>query len=836
MPFSKCADFTIALVNPACQISRSRSNAYSVQGGHVFRTNDRTLIIRNALLLGAMSSAFLLSVQGGDANFSTPVPLLPLFIAALCFGARGALYAALAGIVPPLLLGQDYPGAFRIAFLTLSVGVIRSIQPRIPGYISVLVLWLGLVLPLRSTFFPSGEYRLGALATQFWEHHVLLSCFTDVLMALVAGAFVLNPSIWCLLTRKPHTPNIITSSIHVVTLTALLSILGVIATFSRLGVFSQNRFADSNLWTAFGLFATFVVLPTLVGIRFSLLSERFGISPLKERSLTSSKLPTEGVGGWLDSIPDELFDELGGNAIELGADANKLGVCAIDEQGTIIFMNDQFRAASNIAFPGTNGRSFAQLARDCELLGEISRLLNSTPPDRDLTTECRIGDRETNARFYQVSLRKREEGTRDVSNESQSPRVITLLDITHRRTIERRQLDLQRLESLASFITSSTQTIGDCCASIVGRASCAEVLSTELSKDAESLRDTMHEISFVAQNVGRIASQIAEFAGSSTNQIKATLDIRAIIRDNINVLQNTAGEKVPVVLETQANEGFSRVDPQLLMQALVVLITNARNSCLEAPAPIKITVLCEEIDQVVAHLHPGTQPGRFVRVRVSDQGVGMTKEALARATGSTCTDTGAEHSPPLGLASVSAIVRSLDGFMTIESKLRVGTTVSLYFPLLDPPEIIGSRFDAESEGPHEIALGESSIIVAETSDSLREVLCDMVSSLGYRVTGCKNPEEMKAALYASPCNTILIDEKISNLPDSDILAFIKNDFEGVKTVVMSSALILASHRSDGVIQKPFDIGRLSHALTVMGSSKHPLQHSNDSTSQEFQGD
>ena len=217
--------------------------------------------LRAALLLGLLTFLFCFAQHGRDANFAMPVVAFPLLVAAIGFGFSGALYSIVVGVLPVMFIGGDYPGGVRIAVIVATVGGIRSLDPRLPSYLATLCTWVLLVMPFRHFFFPLGTYPVGAMATNFREHHLLLASMSDVLLTLVAGAFMLNPSFWCFVTRRPYKANLYFLMTHVLTLTSLLSVLAVVATFNRLGIFTQNRFLDNNLWTAFGLLTTFIFIP-----------------------------------------------------------------------------------------------------------------------------------------------------------------------------------------------------------------------------------------------------------------------------------------------------------------------------------------------------------------------------------------------------------------------------------------------------------------------------------------------------------------------------------------------------------------------------------------------
>lgn len=752
-----------------------------------------------------------------------PIAAFPLLIAAIGFGLRGALYAILVGVIPVMFIGGDYHGGIRLAVVVAAVGGVRTLDPRLPSYLVTLCSWVLVVMPLRHFFYPYGIYPVGAMATKFWEHHLLLSGLSDVLLTLVAGAFMLNPSFWCFVTRRPYKANVYFLMTHVLTLTSLLSVLAVVATFNRLGIFAQNRFIDTNLWAAFGLFTTFVVIPSLIAFRLSLLAtKQFGDS-LIAGPLRALEDSSEFATDWKEELPDVLSKSLSVPLQQLGPDANKLGVCAVDEDGSVLFINDQFRATANIALPGAVGRNVSMLAEESPLVAEIQRLLSTTPPERELVAESKIQVGKGKYKYFEISLRQRDAGNNE---EERTPRVITVRDITERRTVERRLLESERMRSLATFIKSASRTLTDYCTTITGKTSQAL-----LTSNTTEWRDSVQLVNQAAQNAGRLAAQLLDFASDSSTSTVTTVDMRDLVRDNMNLLQDTAGEKNTIVLETQATKGWTNVDPQLVMQCLLAIVANSREAYGPRQGTIKVSILSEKIDQLVAHLHPGTQPGAFIRVRITDNGEGMPPEVLARATDplfSTKHDDG--HSG-LGLSTVFAIMRELDGFMTLESNPKSGTSVSLYFPLADEPTVSPHSFDEASELPETLPRGNGSVVIVEKSDDFREVLYDMVSSLGYQVTSCRNSSEAEELLRTKTCDILVLDDELPLHDGASLLKRLKSEYDGVKTVLLATSLRSSPSGSDTILQKPFDLPRLAHVLDSVAHPK-PIARKAHSTTEE----
>ena len=119
------------------------------------------------------------------------------------------------------------------------------------------------------------------------------------------------------------------------------------------------------------------------------------------------------------------------------------------------------------------------------------------------------------------------------------------------------------------------------------------------------------------------------------------------------------------------------------MQALSNLVINAREAYGENPGTIRLTLDTEEFGEEAGDIIVGARPGQYVRIKVIDQGSGMTPDMLSKACEPLFTTKHSSGQTGLGLSVVFSIVRAHDGFLTIESLPERGTTVTIYLPLVD---------------------------------------------------------------------------------------------------------------------------------------------------------
>jgi CheY-like chemotaxis protein len=140
-------------------------------------------------------------------------------------------------------------------------------------------------------------------------------------------------------------------------------------------------------------------------------------------------------------------------------------------------------------------------------------------------------------------------------------------------------------------------------------------------------------------------------------------------------------------------------------------------------------------------------PGQYVMLAVTDNGVGMSRETLAKAFEPFFTTKDIGHGTGLGLSQVYGFVKQSGGHVRIYSELGEGTTVKIYLPRLHSDEAATT-----AEPVAKVARGRDgeTILVVEDDDDVRAYTRGILRELGYTVVEAANGKAALSALEQHP--------------------------------------------------------------------------------------
>ncbi|MDD9946736.1 MAG: PAS domain-containing protein [Myxococcales bacterium] len=396
--------------------------------------------------------------------------------------------------------------------------------------------------------------------------------------------------------------------------------------------------------------------------------------------------------------------------------------------------------------------------------------------------------------------------------------IMIVTDMTERRQAEREKAQLaaqlqqaQKMEALGQLTGGVAHDFNNLLTAIGGNIELAGS-DPDLSPQAsEFLREAVKAVQRAAELTQRL------LAFSRKQQLQPTVEnVNTLVSGMRSLLQRTLGEAVEIVMSQQAGLWPCEVDRSLLEHAVVNLAVNARDA-MPGGGCLSIETANVELPMDLGAAQPPLSPGAYVRMMVSDDGVGMSEEVMRQAMEPFYTTKEVGEGSGLGLSMVYGFVAQSGGHVELRSELGRGTTVDILLPRARRDEEVARP--AAAEPPPQWGAGQL-VLVVEDESQLRDLSCRMLERLGYRTLSAGNAREALARLEHSPAvgllfTDVVIPGRVNGLelakqarakrPDLRVL-FTTGYAEGV------AGTALPAHTDMQLLRKPFGIQELATSM------------------------
>jgi signal transduction histidine kinase/CheY-like chemotaxis protein len=242
----------------------------------------------------------------------------------------------------------------------------------------------------------------------------------------------------------------------------------------------------------------------------------------------------------------------------------------------------------------------------------------------------------------------------------------------------------------------------------------------------ERLRTDALEIKRAAERAVSLTRQLLAFSRKRV-LLPEILKVDEVVADLSKMIGRLIGEDIELSLVAGGTAGWVRMDRAELEQVLMNLAVNARDAM---PQGGKLTVAVHAKEVTESEPPEGGQPppGRYVQIRVSDTGSGISPEILDRIFEPFFTTKPQGKGTGLGLAIVYSVVKNNGGHIEVSSELDRGTTFVIHIPRAQPPNASEStRARTAPRGGGEL------ILLVEDDAQVRLALRRLVEGNGYRV-------------------------------------------------------------------------------------------------------
>ena len=379
-------------------------------------------------------------------------------------------------------------------------------------------------------------------------------------------------------------------------------------------------------------------------------------------------------------------------------------------------------------------------------------------------------------------------------------------DISDRLLLESQLQQSQKMEVLGTLAGGIAHDFNNLLMGIEGNAALM-LLDIDYSHPHY---DKLKKIEQCVKNAADLARQFLGFARGGKYQAKPT-NLNDLIDRSSEMFGRTKKE-IRIHPKYQPDLWTVEVDQVQIEQVLLNLFINAWQAM---PMGGELFLQTENVTLDDHEVKPyGIQTGRYVKVSVTDTGIGMDKATLKKIFDPFFTTKEAGRGTGLGLTSAYGIIKNHSGIINAYSEKGLGSTFNFYLPAS------AAKLTDKKEPDKELLKGQETILIIDDEKIIIDVGKELMENLGYKVliAACGKEAIEVYRNHQDKIAMVILDMIMPDMGGKETYDQLKAIDPDIKVLLASGysfngqAREILAHGCDSFIQKPFNIKELSHKL------------------------
>jgi PAS domain S-box-containing protein len=381
-------------------------------------------------------------------------------------------------------------------------------------------------------------------------------------------------------------------------------------------------------------------------------------------------------------------------------------------------------------------------------------------------------------------------------------------DITERKKLEAQLLHSQRMESVGTLAGGVAHDLNNI---LTPMLMAGTVLKDKLADPVDQA--LMTQIESGAKRGAAIVRQLLAFS-RDLPQTRVSVDVAGEIGEMMDVMRGTFPREIKLV--AQLPEGLWPVtaDPIQLHQVIMNLCINARDAM---PNGGTLTLAAENLPAANPEKlrTDGANPGRSVRITVSDTGHGIAPENLGRIFDPFFTTKGVGKGTGLGLSTVHGIIKSHGGSIMVTSELNRGARFHAVLPASATAPLPPAAAETRPEPPR-----KATVLVVDDEELVLSVTTRILERNGYAVSAASGGAEALRRLHelGGAVDLVITDMMMPDMDGPALVAKLQEGRPGLKIIGVSGLDYdtrkeeLRAQGFSEVLRKPYDVATLVAAV------------------------
>ena len=295
-------------------------------------------------------------------------------------------------------------------------------------------------------------------------------------------------------------------------------------------------------------------------------------------------------------------------------------------------------------------------------------------------------------------------------------------DITEQRRLEDQLRQAQKMEAIGTLAGGIAHDFNNILGAIIGYTE----LTLEDVAENEKARRRLEKVLQSGFRARDLVGQILTFS-RQTKKERRTISVSPIIKEALKLLRATLPTTIQIHQHLETETDLIVGDSVQIHQVLMNLCTNAKHAMRKEGGTLELSLieatLQSEESAALFHL----DPGRFLKLTVSDTGHGIPHDITERIFDPYFTTKEKGEGTGLGLSVVHGIVKEHGGAIRVSSEVGKGTTFHIFLPLSE------DQMEAPQKSEKPVLRGSENILLVDDEELLTEIYGQILETLGYQV-------------------------------------------------------------------------------------------------------
>lgn len=411
-------------------------------------------------------------------------------------------------------------------------------------------------------------------------------------------------------------------------------------------------------------------------------------------------------------------------------------------------------------------------------------------------------------------------------------------DVTNHKELERQFFQAHKMQSVGTLAGGVAHEFNNLLAGINGYAA----LGLREEDVPPTVQQFLQHVVDLSERAAGLTGQLLAFARQPT-LLRQTISTKELLQRTRELVEHTLHVQVDLKFpESTENEPWLiEADFNQLQQAIINLALNARDATAErarqeanvtgdsatgVPTPVIFRLREVQIVREQPSFPQSVPPGSYLVIEVEDTGCGMSEDVLEQSVDPFFTTKDVGQGTGLGLSVVFGILQAHQGFLTIASKVSVGTTMGLYVPhtRVVSSDAVVNNYHSPQESL-QVAEPESSvslkILVIDDEEAVLQVVRRFLEIAGHQVQCATSGREALQWLESMPrVDLVILDLLMPRENSLQILNRIRDYYPDLPVLICTGTIgddqmkNLLEAGAKGPLRKPFRMTELWHAVKL----------------------